>query len=243
MSISPSVEPSIPTAAPPPTPATRQSWPRARIAALVIGCIVGLTSLGFLSAGGWATWETSTQRDAGYITSDRHIVTTAGSAITTDEVGELGDRIWGGLLGNVRIRATSTNPGGAVFIGVAPKASVDRYLAGADREVITEWFPVKTHAVVGSGATPQTAPSDADIWSAKVAGPGAQALVWKPKGDWTVVVMNANGSSRVSVNADFGAQVPNLKWLAVAFFAIGAALAIVAIALILVPVRRARKGA
>src|SRR5512144_837074 len=113
MSISPSVEPAAPVTTPQQEGARRRRFNTRRIV-----CIVALASLGFLSAGACATWATSTQRDAsGYVTSDTHTITTAAPAITSGEVGELADRAWSGLLADVRIRATSTDPAAGVFIG------------------------------------------------------------------------------------------------------------------------------
>lgn len=242
MSVTPSVEPSIPTAAPS-APTERRGWTTGRIVSLVAGCVLGLVSLASLSFGGLSTWETNTQRDAaGYLTASTHTVATTGYAVTSDEVGELNSQVPAGVLGTVRIRATATSPTDAVFIGIAPKATVDSYLSGVERKVVTGWFPFATRDVQGSGAAPTTAPVIARIWTAQVSGMGTQALTWKPaSGSWTVVVMNRNGNAGVSVAADIGATVPDLAWFAVAFFVVGALLLGAAVALIAVPVTRARR--
>ncbi len=221
-------------------PAGHSGWKPARVIAVVAGGLVGLTALATLSVGGWATWMTNAQRDAsGYVNADRHTITTAGHAITSPEVGELADKTWGGLLGTVRLRATSTSPG-AVFIGVAPAAAVDRYLAGADRTTVTGWFPVATHDVAGTGAAP-TPPTNSQIWTKYVSGPGTQALSWRPKSGTTVVVMRPDGSTAVSAAIDVGATVPDLSWLAAICFVVGILLLGAAAALVLIPVLRSRR--
>ena len=242
MSDTPTVEPSIPAPAPP-APTERRGWTAGRIVSLVAGCVLGLLSLGSLSIGGWATWETNTQRDAsGYLTSDTHTLATPGHVVSSDEVGELVDKVPAGLLGTVRIRATATNPAEGVFIGIAPKAAVDGYLTGVDRKVVTGWFPFATRDQQATGAAPRSAPIGARIWTAQVSGLGTQTLTWRPEsGSWTVVVMRPTGAAGVSATADVGATVPDLAWFAVAFFVAGVLLLGAAVLLIAVPVARARR--
>lgn len=242
MSVTPSVEPSVHTPAQPSALPEHRGWTGGRIVSLVAGCFLGLASLGLLSAGGWATWETNTQRDAaGYVNASTHTLATAGHVVTSEEVGEISNQIPASILGNVRIRATATNPNAAVFIGIAPKAAVDGYLAGVDRKVVTGWFPFATHDVLGAGAAPKTTPIDARIWTAEVSGTGTQSLTWRPSaGNWTVVVMNQNGAAGVSAAADVGASIPDLAWFAVALFALGLLLLGAAVPLITVPLLRAR---
>ena len=241
MSVTPPVDQ---TASAPGTtrPPTRGSgWNPARAISVIAGVVVGLTALGALSLGGWATWMTNTQRDAtGYLNADRHTITATGHAITSGEVGELADKTWGGLLGTVRLRATSTDPGTGVFIGVAPTAAVDRYLAGADRTTVTGWFPVATHNITGAGTAP-AAPTDTKIWTAHVSGPGTQALSWHPQSGTTIVVMHPDGAPRVSAAIDVGATVPDLAWLAVICFVVGVILLGAAAVLVLIPVLRTRR--
>ena len=241
MSVTPSVEPSVPPAG---SATDRRGWTAGRIVSLVIGCILGLISLGLLSAGGWATWATNTQRDsAGYLTADSHTVATAGYVITSNELGELHGQAWGGALGTVRVRATGTSSTADVFIGIARKAAVNGYLAGVNRTVVTGWFPLATSEVASAGAAPRTAPIDARFWTAQASGPGTQTLTWRPEsGDWTLVVMRPNGGAGVSVTADVGANVPDLAWFAVGFCVVGLLLLGAAIVLIAVPVARARKS-
>lgn len=241
MSVHPSVEPTATVAAAPQTQTGRRGWTTGRTVSLVAGGILGLASLGLLGAGGWATWQTTTQRDAaGYLTTSTHNVAAAGPAITSIEVGELADRAWSGALGDVRLRATSTDRATGVFIGVAPTAAVNGYLGDVDRTAVTEWFPVATQDVPGLAAAVKTAPSDARIWSAQVSGTGRQALTWRPTSETTVVVMHPDGSAGVSAAIDFGAKAPGLTWLAVVCLAVGGLLAGAAAVVITVPVRRAR---
>ena len=208
---------------------------------LVIGCVIGLVAFGLLAAAGVATWATNTQRDSsGYLTTDTQRIDTSTFAVTTDTI-DLGD--WNGpitpsdVLGTVRIRATALNPAVPVFIGVAPKAAVDRYLAGVPHAVVTDWAPVATKPQLGARGAPAVLPTQAQFWTAQASGLGTQSLRWKPtSGNWLAVVMNANGSAGVAVGADAGATVPDLAWLAVGLFIGGGLLLAAALALIIVPI-------
>jgi hypothetical protein len=60
-----------------------------------------------------------------------------------------------------------------------------------------------------------------------------------PDGDWTVIVMNADGSAGVSVRTDVAASLPALSWLAGESLAGGVVLALAALACIVIPVRMA----
>jgi hypothetical protein len=53
--------------------------------------------------------------------------------------------------------------------------------------------------------------------------------------------MNPDSAAGVSVIADVGANIPDLAWIAVILFAIGAVLLLAAVALIVVPVVRASR--
>lgn len=237
---------------PPPTttpaaPATeRRGWTTSRVVAVVIGSVLGFVSLGFLAAGGVAAWATNTQRDAaGYLTTSTQTFATSSYAVTSTAI-DLGSPSGlvtpGGILGTLRIRATATDPAKGVFLGVAPSAAVQSYLAGVDHLVVNSWGTGGTHNDVASGAAPPTSPADARIWSAQVSGPGTQTLTWRPTdGRWVVVVMNPNAKAGVSVSADEGATIPDLGWIAGGLLAAGAIVVIAAIVLIAVPVTRASR--
>ena len=233
-----------PTTRPVAPPTGRRGWTTFGVVALVIGSVLGLVSLGLLGAGGVATWATNTQRDAtGFLTTSTRTFATSSYAVTSHaiDLGTSRDVVTSGdLLGTLRIRATSTDPAKGVFLGVAPEAAVETYLAGVDHLAVTNWATGGTRAEAASGAAPVTSPTDARIWSAQVSGPGTQTLTWHPtRGQWEVVVMNPNASAGVSVVADAGATVPDLGWIAGGLLAAGAILLIAAVVLIAVPVRRA----
>jgi hypothetical protein len=213
-----------PAARPAGQAASRPSgWTAGRVTALVIGALLGLFSLGLLGAGGTALWANWTQRDGGYITTDVHEFSTAGSALTTVPTylgsAGIGWLYAPGLLGQVRIRVTPSS-GSAPFLGIGPTADVDRYLGGVSHTVITDIWTNKVQVL--GGGTPASAPGTQHFWVATATGPGPRTLKWDPvNGSWTVVVMNADGRPGIDVRADLGARIPALLWIAVGFLVAG----------------------
>jgi hypothetical protein len=201
-------------------------WTAGSVTALVIGVLLALLALALLGGGGTALWADRTQRDAGYVTSDVHRFSTSGSALATVST-HLGSPGVGwlyspGLLGKVRIRVTPVRPGSVLFVGIGPTADVDRYLAGVNRTVISEFFDDRVESVGGGPA--RSAPGTKDFWVASGTGPGTQTLNWDPtNGSWTVVVMNADGKPGIEVGADLGARLPAVPWIAVGVLAAGVA--------------------
>src|SRR4029453_2797448 len=104
-----------------------------------------------------------------------------------------------------------------LFAGIGRSADVDRYLAGVNRTVISDFFGNKVESV--AGGAPRSAPGRQHFWAASSTGPRARSLKWDPHGgSWTVVVMNASGRGGVDVRADLGARMPDVLWIAIGFF-------------------------
>jgi hypothetical protein len=192
--------------------------------------------MALLGAGGTALWADSTQRDAGYVTTDVQAFSTAGSALATyaTDLGSAGTG-WlyaPSLLDKVRIRVTPVNPNSRLFVGIGPSADVDRYLAGVHHTVISDLWTSTTYNV--DGGTAPSAPATQAFWVASSAGVGTRSLVWEPtRGLWSVVVMDAEGRPGIDVKADLGARMPAVLWISVGLlvagsvFAVGGALLIV----------------
>jgi hypothetical protein len=215
--------------APRPEPAARPGgWTIARIAPLVIGALLLLISLVFVGGGGTVLWADRTQRNAGYVTTDVHEFSTPGSALATERT-DLGSAGSGWLypptlLDKVRIRVTPVSPGSTLFVGIGRSTEVDRYLAGVNHAIISDFWTDRVEAE--SGGTPTSAPGTQDFWVASSTGPGARTLTWDPaNGSWTVVVMNADGRPGIDVRADLGARIPALLWIAVGLLVAGAVFA------------------
>ena len=200
-------------------------WTAGRITAIVIGALFVLLSLALLGAGGTALWADRTQRDGGYVTTDVHEFSTSGSALATlsTELGSAGVGWFYSptLLDEVRIRVTPASAGPPLFVGIGPSTDVDRYLAGVNHTVITEFWEEKTEAV--AGGAPAAAPGTQGFWVASSTGSGPRTLEWDPTGgSWTVVVLNADGRPGIDIGADLGARMPAVLWIALGLLIAGA---------------------
>jgi len=187
------------------------------------GVLLALVSVGLLGSGGTALWANAAQRDtAGYVTTGVHEFATTGSAVATERI-DLGSAGIGwlyspALLGTVRLRVTPLRPGPVLFAGIGPSADVDRYLAGVNHALISDFWTGKVQAL--GGGTPLSAPATQGFWAASATGAGPQALRWRPaNGSWTVVVMNASGRPGIHMAADLGATMPTLPWIAAGLLA------------------------
>ena len=62
-----------------------------------------------------------------------------------------------------------------------------------------------------AGDAKPSAPAKQTFWAAKASGSGRQTMIWPvAKGDWAVVVMNADGTRGVHTDVSVGAKVPFL---------------------------------
>jgi hypothetical protein len=189
------------------------------VAALVAGTLVGLVALALLIGGGAMLWGNG-QKDAdGYISTGTHRLQTATYALATDNLDiDLDGAGWlleDGRLGHVRVQATSRNDK-PVFVGIAPTRAVSRYLAETAHSSVTdvEDGPFSSFHVTyrdHAGTTAPGAPAGQRFWAASAQGTGSQAMTWKVRdGDWSVVIMNADGSAGVDAGVRAGADVPFL---------------------------------
>ena len=234
--------PGVPAPSGPPAspgwPAERAGWTVGRVIALVAGSILALASVVLLGGSGAVAWADHEQQGS-YLTAGTATYSTGGYALVSAP-GRLhgGWSLLGWLVGDVRIRVTATSPARAVFVAIAPAADVSRYLTGVSYMTVTALGDqdVVQHLGIAAPAPPAAALS----WSAQAEGTGSQTLRWTARaGDWTVVVMNPDGSPGVTVGADVGVTAPALPWLATGLLVTGAMAGLLAGVLILIPVRLA----
>src|SRR3954470_24933487 len=226
----------------PPPPAPR--WGPGRVIALVVGILVLLPAIGLTLAGGLLLYTDGPARnDDGYLYSASDNFSSGGFAITSTSIDLSTGADWlpvSSALGTARIQVTGVS-GSEVFVGIAREGDTTAYLGGVDRTVVTDLGSGSPPSIrTGSGA-PATPPGEQNIWVAQSAGSGAQTLTWKPAaGNWTLVVMNSDGSAGVSVDARVGATLPALGGLAWGVFIVGLGLLVIGVVLIVLAVRRRR---
>lgn len=182
-----------------------------KIVALVIGILMVLVALGLLVPGSFVLGIYGMQRDEdGFFETSTRVLNSNGHALVTPDVDlNLGGH-WAptGNWAAIRIKAAS-NGDAPVFVGIGPSDEVSRYLFGAAHDEITNigwaWSSVEYRYHEG-GAIPEP-PAEQDFWAESEQGAGTQVLEWDvAEGNWTVVVMNSDGSAPVSANVSVGAR-------------------------------------
>jgi len=114
---------------------------------------------------------------------------------------------------------------GVVFVGIGPAADVERYLRGVpvDRIVQVNWpGGMRTEPDHGGTRTPPP-PGRQSFWTVKDQGSTADLRWTVAKGNWTLVIMNANGSSDVSVTASGSLGMPALGPISIVLLVVGLA--------------------
>ncbi len=218
-----------------------------RLILIIIGSLIGLTGFGVLSAGGVLLWAHETQRDAsGYFRTSTERLQTPTYGFTSREVdlgSDPGGHVWfvGDDLATVRLRAARAD-GGPVFVGIATSSDVEQYLANvAHAEITNASFhsanfrdaDVTTVPVAGT-ATPGP-PSEQSFWVASASGTGTRSVTWKvASGAYSAVVMNADGSRPVAVDASVGVKLNWLLALAVGLLIGGFVVLAIGVALIVI---------
>ena len=219
-----------------------------KVVAIILGLVFALAGLAFVTSGGFLLHYGGQRDQSGFFMSPDKQVGSRGFALTAPDIsGSLGPRLerWVPAWGNVtvRIRGYSELPT-SLFIGMAPTAGVSVYLSGVDHDKITtiDWRDQSVEYAHVDGTKLPLAPGKQSFWVAKKQGPGLQTLEWKLQpGDWTVVVMNGDGSAPLAATIQVGARLGILRTLVVALIAGGVALLAGGATLIYFGVRRRRQ--
>lgn len=213
-----------------------------KIIALVVGSVLALGSLGLVGGGATLVWAHNTQRDAGgYYTTEVHRYETETHAIATPQIdlgADPGGPSWNPIssIGTARVSAERAD-GGAVFVGIGRARDVQAYLDGVEHVTFrtTRHDPFEPRYRLVEGGGPSAVPSTADIWVAAAEGPGLQSAVWDVEsGSYTVVVMNADGSAGVRVDASAGLATGWLGAIGAGSIGLGLVLAAISLALLLI---------
>lgn len=197
-----------------------------RIARLVFGGLGLATGLAFLAAAVALTVATTTHRDgSGYLTTHAHHYQTSSYALSTESLNLSG--VAGTLeagLGKLRISAASDDQKKPLFIGIARTRDAEAYLAGVEHDELRDisFDPFKIGYRRSGAGTPATLPASAGFWRKQATGTGRLTITWPlEKGRWSAVVMNADGSRAVSIDAQLKARFSFVWWLVAGLFIVG----------------------
>lgn len=214
-----------------------------KIVLIIIGVIVAIAGAGCAVGGGALAVIAGTD---GWIDTGTHRFDSSTRALVSEsaeiEDAEPGLNAFGDV--RVRIRAQSSDPARAVFVGIAPSADVERYLEGVEHDVITDIqfgdFGLDKELQPGS-RVPED-PADQTFWSASQTGPGKQEVDWDIEGgDFRAVIMNADASRGVDVRGSFGVKIPYALAIGIALLTAGLIVLAIGIVIIVLAARSATK--
>jgi hypothetical protein len=186
----------------------------------LIGILVGsLLALGGLIAGAAGVATFATIGSDGTVASGQQTFATAGAALVSSPADVDGIDDAGHVLGDSRVRVSlrSASSKSGIFVGVGPAAQVDRYLASAPIDEVTDFdvdpFTMTRHA---SGGTARPAPpASKHFWVAQSTGRTDATLRWKLRsGEYRLVVMNADGSRGVDTRGELAFTIPHTAAIA-----------------------------
>jgi hypothetical protein len=195
----------------------------------VIAIVAGvLLALGGLAAGAVGGLLFGVFGGDGDVASGTHRVSTAQSALVVEIDDIEGISSLDALVGDPRVSfgAKSRRP---VFVGIGPARQVDRYLASAAVDEVTDFEidPFALEREQRAGSRQPGAPAAQRFWVARASGRQA-TLRWKvADGDYRLVLMNADGSRGVGTSSSVGLTLPHVARTAWALV-IGGALLLLA---------------
>jgi hypothetical protein len=215
-----------------------------RIALVVTGALASLFAAGLLAIGGLALLGDSQKDSDGYLSTNTHQFETGTRALATENLDvDLGDADLVAEtddLGKARVQVDSRGEK-PVFVGIARTSDVENYLAGVSHSTLTDvqTSPFEAEYDNHAGDRRPVAPGDSHIWAASEQGSGEQTLNWEIQdGDWSVVVMNADGSAGVDADISTGAELPFLDEIGWTAVGSGSFVLIVGVALLVLGIRR-----
>lgn len=224
----------------------RQRSRGARIVLLVSAALASVAAVGALGLGAFALWGESEKDERGYLSTDSqsfaagtHAIATENLDIDLDGAEELVDSTG---LGDIRLDVESQS-GKPLFVGIARTDQVSSYLSNVSHTTLTDvdYDPFEAFYSRQAGERSPTAPGGERIWTASAQGAGPQTLTWEVEdGDWSIVIMNADGSPGVQADISAGAKLPYLTEIGWSGLGGGAILLLTAATLVVFAVRPPR---
>jgi hypothetical protein len=200
-----------------------KTQPKKRTGLTIGAWVVAVLGAVVLAAGGTAIWADTWKRDDnGYFSANSHRYQTHTRAIATESI-KVGSYVPTWLAGKVRLDVSGDK---RLFVGIAPKATVDAYLARVEHTEATDlgFDPFKVTYVDERGTVNPGRPASEPFWAAAVSGTSSP-LKWRLRsGTWSIVVMNADGSRGVAATVGVGVKVPALLWVGIGLTLFGGAL-------------------
>ncbi len=191
-----------------------------KVVAAIFGVLLAPAAIGLFVGGIALIVVHTTARDAdGFFHSPTYPMSTGAYALASDEISlapHPGDW-WPAELFDVRFQMEATG-GVPIFFGIGPTDEVEAYLDGVGQSRVVRLGDrgrEVTYRAIEGGA-PSTPPGEQSFWVLGASTSDQQTLTWEViQGDWSMVIMNADGSAGVTADIEFGANIPVLLWIGV----------------------------
>ncbi len=224
-----------------------------RVVGIVVGSLVLLTGLGLvLGGGGVLVAERVLADDNGFVSLRSTPISEDAHAVVAPALIDGPTWFWWRHAVTLRLDVTGRGTDAkALFVGLADRVDVDRYLAGVQYvEVRNLRFesddptrrPRLDYRVV-AGTTVPPAPVTQSFWLASASGTRTQAMEWRIEpGDYYLVLMNADGSRGIDATASIGIKAPVAIKIAAAVLGVGAVLFALGLLGVILSARRRGAG-
>jgi hypothetical protein len=220
----------------------------ARTVLIVTSAVTGLLAAGALAVGGLALWGDSQKDDDGYLSTASHRFAAGSHALVSEnldiDLDGVESLVQTDDMGKIRLNVSS-EADKPVFAGIARTDDVYAYLADVAHTTVSDidYAPFDASYSSHDGDRRPAPPAERKIWAASTQGTGEQTLDWDVEdGAWSIVVMNADGSSGVEADVSAGAKLPFLNELGWSALGGGALLLALAAGLTVLAVRSPRDG-
>lgn len=224
-----------------------------RLLAVVVGLVLALAGFLTMVSSGFALALVGWDDTISTGDTDFRSPTAAIAADVGGLGGDASDRAWGDESSvQLRLRAAS-DAGKDLFVGVGPRDDVAAYLDTAPWDQLDSLAGGRFSRSVGDvdytrkgrDGDPRdlAPPTEQTFWSDSATGPDV-ALDWKfASGDYTVVLMNADGSVDVASTGDADIEIPRLSWALLIATVVGLVILLIGLFLLFKVGRRRREVA
>jgi hypothetical protein len=225
-----------------------------RILGIVVGSLMLLMGLGLLLGGGGVLVAERVLADAeGFVSLRSASINQDAYAVVAPARIEGAPWFWWRHAVTLRLvvagRGTEGKP---MFVGLAERVDVERYLSGVSHAEIRRLGvegadrprQPRLQYETWPGTTAPSDPTTQTFWLETAAGSRSQRLDWRIEpGDYCVVLMNADGSRGVNATVSLGVKAPVALRIAAIVLGVGAVLSLLGLVAILLSARGAGLGA
>jgi hypothetical protein len=216
-----------------------------RIVLIILGALALLVSVPFICGGAAVLLVNSAITDnEGYICADTIHLDSDSYAIvaTPDDMDGDSDWFWWlGRFADLKIEGASHGASGQIFIGIADAQDVEEYLDDVSYDEMVEFSTEASEIAYDShtGDHEPVLPTNVSFWAVSAYGFEKQTIVWEHElDDYSLVIMNAEGTDAVDVRMDFCVKIPQMGGFGVGILITGIVFLIIGILMIFFALRK-----